>query len=109
MEYILLEETPFEKIYRNSAWKAFQYFLCNSDILSNEKYKNVYNELLNYFIKRRKVQFNLNNFDSAEIISLAKKEYYSFVHNRNFTKKDIENFVENYNQYKNLLVIRPKK
>ena len=109
MEYIWLEETPFEEIYRNSAWQALQYFLCNTEILNDEKYKIVYNELLYFFIERRKAQFNLDYIDSAQIINLAKREYYTFVHNKNFTKERIDYFVENYSQYKKLLVIRPKK
>ena len=109
MEYILLEETPFETLYRDLAWRAFQYFLCNQEILNDEKYENVYNELLKYFIQRRKAQFNLSYIDVAQMKNLAKMEYYCFVHNKNFTKEKIDDFVKNYNLYKNLLVIRPKK
>lgn len=61
------------------------------------------------FIERRKTQFNLKINDKAGIIDLAKKEYYSFVHNKNFTKEKVDDFVANYNDCKNLLVIRPKK
>ena len=109
MEYILLEESPFEQLYRISAWKVLQYFLCNTEILKDEKYEKVYNELLNFFVERRKTQFNLKNNDKAGIIDLAKKEYYSFNHNKKVTKKDVDDFVENYNVYNHLLVIRPKK
>ena len=109
MEYVWLEETIFEEIYRNSAWGAFQYLLCNEEILKDEKYKSVYNDLLNFFVERRKVQLNLDYFPSAQVINSAKREYYAFVHNRNFTQKRLDDFIENYSQFKNLLVIRPKK
>ena len=109
MEYVWLEEKPLEEIYRNSAWRALQYFLCNTEILKDEKYQKVYSEILQFFIERRKIQFNLNYCDSSKIIDLAKNEYYSFMHNKNFSKNNIDDFVENYYQYKNLLVIRPKK
>jgi len=109
MDYIFLEENPFELNYRYLTWEAFKYFCTHSEILNIEKYKIVYDEIFDFFIKRRKTQLNIDECSGEEIKIRAITEYYSFFHSKKLTLEDIEEYVENFDKNKHLLVIRIKK
>lgn len=108
MEYILFSETPMESIYREITWKVFKYFCTHTDMLNVEKYRIVCNEIYDFFIERKKRQFCLESYDGEIIKQKAILEYSTMLHEKNMTKEDIEEYIENFDKNKHLLVIRPK-
>ncbi|MBO5440169.1 MAG: hypothetical protein J6A53_05890 [Clostridia bacterium] len=109
MDFILLNETPMENLYRNLTWKAFKYFCNHTGVLNTEKYNRVYNEIFNFFIERKKKQFCLESYSGEKLKQLAILEYATLLHDKKLTKEDMEEYVENFDKNKYLLVIRPKK
>jgi len=108
MEYILLDETPMENLYRNFTWKIFKYFCNNTSILKIKKYDKVYSYIYAFFIERNKKQFCLDSYDGEKIKQLAILEYCSLLHDKKLTKEEVDDYVDNFDKVKHLLVIRPK-
>ena len=82
MDYIFLEETPMEQLYRNLTWDIFKYFCNNPNILKTEKYKRVFNEIYNFFIERNKKQFCIEYYDGEKLKQMATSKAVLFLHKK---------------------------
>ena len=104
MNYIFLQESPFKRNFRAFAWEIFKCITVNDVLLNENKINEVYNILLKFFTERAKVNFP--NYNEYIIKNKATQEYILLLHRKITDFDTIRDFVNEFDKYKHLLVIK---
>ena len=103
----MIAETEEQRKYRYLAYSNFQYICIHNEFLENPKIQKIYDELLEYFLKRSKVRLKRQCFNCDDEIALAKitssHPYESIIAPK--SKDDVLEFAKFYESKKYLLII----
>ncbi len=90
--------------YRYISCAVFQYLCVNEELLENERYKELFNELYELFLALARTTEDYENYSGEDIVAMARREYKksgNFV--EQIDKRYIDNYLLDYPNKKHLL------